>query len=114
MSNQLSNVLGVPIPYDLKRQLDVRSQKLGADKRTSSDIQYLANRNCWVRLVSSVRIKDLEYFRKYFPDLYLKDHDSLAKKFILFAGTSEYTKIPGARCFLFITIYLVDILPLEV
>jgi len=92
MSNQLSNVLGVAIPYDLKRQLDVRSQKLGAEKRTSSDIQYLANRNCWVRLVSSVRIKDLEYFRKYFPDLDLKDHDSLAKKFILFAGTSEYAK----------------------
>ena len=92
MSNQLSNVLGVPIPYDLKRQLDVRSQKIGADTRSSDDIQYLANRSCWLRLVSSVRIKDLEYFRKYFPGLDVKDPDSLAKKFVLFAGTSEYVK----------------------
>ena len=92
MSNQLSNVLGVPIPYDLKRQLDVRSQKLGADTRSSDDIQYLANKSCWLRLVSSVRIKNLEYFRKYFPGLDVKDQDSLAKKFVLFAGTSEYVK----------------------
>ena len=92
MSNQLSNVLGVAIPYDLKRQLTIRSQKIGADTRSSDDIQYLANKSCWVRLVSSVRIKDLEYFRKYFPNLDVKDPDSLAKKFILFAGTSEYIK----------------------
>jgi hypothetical protein len=92
MSNQLSNVLGVAIPYDLKRQLTIRSQKIGADTRSSDDIQYLANKSCWVRLVSSVRIKNLEYFRQYFPNLDINDQDSLAKKFILFAGTSEYVK----------------------
>jgi len=92
MSNQLSNVLGVAIPYDLKRQLSIRSEKLGAENRTSNDIEYLANKSCWVRLVSSVRIKDIQYFKKYFPDLGITDGDSLAKKFILFAGTSEYTK----------------------
>ena len=92
MSNQLSNVLGVAIPYDLKRQMSVRSQKLAADTRSSNDLEYLANKSCWVRLVSSVRIKDVQYFKRYFPNLDITDGDSLAKKFILFAGTSEYKK----------------------
>jgi hypothetical protein len=92
MSNQLSNVLGVAIPYDLKRQMSVRSQKLAADARSNNDLEYLANKSCWVRLISSVRIKDVQYFKRYFPNLDITDGDSLAKKFILFAGTSEYKK----------------------
>jgi len=92
MSNQLSNVLGVAIPYDLKRQMSVRSQKLAADTRSNNDLEYLANKSCWVRLISSVRIKDVQYFKRYFPNLDITDGDSLAKKFILFAGTSEYKK----------------------
>jgi hypothetical protein len=90
MSNQISNVLGVAIPYDLKRQLSVRSSKVSNDTRTSDDVLYLANKTCWVRLVSSVSIKDLQAFRKYFPDLDVKDPNALAKKFVLFGGTSEY------------------------
>jgi hypothetical protein len=90
MSNQISNVLGVAIPYDLKRQLSIRSTKVSNDTRTSDDVLYLANKTCWVRLVSSVSIKDLQAFRKYFPDLDVKDPNALAKKFVLFGGTSEY------------------------
>lgn len=90
MSNQISNVLGVAIPYDLKRQLMIRSKKLEADHRSDDDVTYLLNKSCWVRLVSSVNVVDLEYFRKYFPDLDLTKPDSLAKKFVLFGGTSEY------------------------
>jgi len=96
MSNQISNVLGVAIPYDLKRQMSVRSQKLAADTRSSNDLEYLANKSCWIRLVSSVRIKDIQYFKRYFPNLDVNDGDSLAKKFVLFAGTSEYKKSESA------------------
>jgi hypothetical protein len=93
MSNKISNVLGVALPVELRDQIDLRSKKNSLDQRDNENIIYLTNKSCWVRLVSSIKINDsdeLKYFQTYFPTLDLKDPDSLAKKFVLFAGTSYY------------------------
>lgn len=104
MAIKLSNVIGAPFADYVLRQLVVRTYNsstgttaLGA--RTNDQVLYLANKNAWARLVSSVDI--------YFPpganetyDAYIQrlgieksgrygNADSLAKNWILQAGLSK-------------------------
>lgn len=99
MDNKISNVIGVPIPQWLVEQFNVRSKKGSTyDRRGTQELQFLANKTAWVRLVSSIDIKgdDLEYFYRYTSTdsnaSQIKDNSSLAKNYILFAGTSKYVK----------------------
>lgn len=110
MDNKISNVIGVPIPQWLVEQFRVRSKKgAGYDQRDVNELQFLANKTAWVRVVSSVNIggNDLLHFSKYFASESpftlssiegklkagpIKTADSLAKQFILFSGTSKYQK----------------------
>jgi hypothetical protein len=99
MSNKISNVLGVPIPSPLAQQLQVRSRKnVGGSQsdnfyRDNDNLVYLANKTSWVRLFSSVNVKgeDLDYFKNNFG-LALTDPTDLAKQFVLFGGTSQFSK----------------------
>jgi hypothetical protein len=103
MSNKISNVLGVPIPVPLRLQLAVRSRKnLGLKEqnyyRDNDNLVYLANKTSWVRLVSSINVteEDFDYFKTEFPNLHLTNPEDLAKKFVLFGGTSFYGKLQDA------------------
>jgi len=98
MDNKISNVIGVPIPQWLVNQFNVRSSK-GATytKRNVEELQFLSNKTAWVRVVSSVNIKDedLSYFSKNTGQSQIDKESSLSENFILFAGTSKYQKQEG-------------------
>lgn len=98
---RVSNVLGTPVFQWVINQLGTRAENNSKDTRDDSNLIYLANKTGWFRIVSSVRTPEQDYNKqnsktyKYFKDLYpndIKDQDSLAKKFVLFAGTSAYEK----------------------
>jgi hypothetical protein len=113
MSNKIGNVMGVPLPYPVRTQLQMRSTKnnpvsLGGLpgtydwNRDMDNVKYRANKSSWVRLVSSVDISgdDFETYRKMMPPgIQLKTPSDLAKNFILSAGTSIYEGSPttGAK-----------------
>ena len=115
MDNKISNVIGVPIPQWLIEQFRVRSEKgAGYNQRDVSELQFLANKTAWVRLVSSVEVSgdDNRYFSKYLKDekliRYLIEENpktfstsvnSLAKNFILFSGTSKYQKSADGKSY---------------
>jgi hypothetical protein len=93
MNNKVSNILGVAIPVELRKQFSIRSRKKSTDSRSTDDITYIANNTCWIRLVSSVLVKNesfISYIKPFFPEIDIKTPDALAKKFVLFAGSSEY------------------------
>lgn len=94
LSNKLSNIIGTRIPQWIINQLTQRSVKGSLDSRNNDNLLYLTNKTSWVRLVSSVRLNEDKL--KYFKDLYsneftFEDGDSLAKNFVLYAGTSAYS-----------------------
>jgi peptidoglycan hydrolase FlgJ len=88
--NQICNIAGYPMYSWASDQLKKRSEILSNQNRTEDQINYLGNKGAWIRVVSSVNLEDS--FIKYFKEQYDIDAtgDSLAKKFILFGGTSTY------------------------
>ena len=88
--NQICNIAGYPMYSWAIAQLKKRSEILSNQNRTEDQINYLGNKGAWIRVVSSVNLEDS--FIKYFKEQYDIDAtgDSLAKKFILFGGTSTY------------------------
>ena len=102
LSNQISNVMGVVIPPPIRTQLHIRSKRNSAKKiDASSDIENRenilsrANKTCFVRLVSSVSVKDENITRYLNENLVILDEsdaDSFAKNFVLFGGSSAYNQ----------------------
>ena len=99
MSEMLSNVIGAPFPEHVLKQLELRaihnSTGYGSvPTRSNNEILFLANKSAWVKLTSSIRIKlPPEKLEAYYRALELniadyKNEDSLAKNWILEAGTS--------------------------
>jgi hypothetical protein len=107
MATKLSNVIGSPFKESVLRQLSIRARRNSTVNRSNDEILYLANKTAWVRLTSSVNIVTpptqdilagvgaLEGFGNYlfYQALGLNpvdypSPDSLAKKWILEAGTS--------------------------
>lgn len=94
MSNtKITNVIGVPIPQWLINQFNERANQHGQSYRDTDSLIYLSNKSAWVRAVSSVNVEqpDIDFFSKNYG-ISQKDATSLAKTFILFAGTSKYRK----------------------
>ena len=105
MGDVLSNVIGAPFSQYIIDQLNIRAANGSSVNRSNEQILYLANKLSWTRLTSSVRIKPAKDINgneqplsKFYANLfngeippgdYSKD-DSLAKNWILQAGTSEY------------------------
>ena len=55
------NIVGEPLDDFVAKQVEVRQKKQFSGKkslRTNEDIQYLTNRNAWVKLASSVKIEE--------------------------------------------------------
>lgn len=92
LDNKISNIIGAKLPQWVLDQLGTRSNKNTQDSRDNDNLLYLANKSAWVRLVSSIDIKDddLRYFKKNVGDTTITKENSLAKEFVLFGGTSKY------------------------
>jgi GH24 family phage-related lysozyme (muramidase) len=90
---KFTNIVGVPLKEYVKKQLYTRSfQGSTIDSRTNDQILYLANKNCWIRLVSFVNVGD-EQLRKNL-DIEGKQKAGtpidVSKQWVLFGGTSYY------------------------
>jgi len=101
---KLSNVIGAPFSDYVLLQLYIRAAQNSTVSRSNDDILFLANKTGWARLVSSVNIelqptsnllkltdKDYKtYYSRFNLDSTLSYNapDSLAKNWILEAGTS--------------------------
>jgi len=98
LDNKISNVLGAALPNWLKDQLKLRSDYNTQENRDDSNILYLANKTAWIRVVSSVNINgerdkvstDMDYFKNTLGISDINNPEDLAKKYVLFGGTSQY------------------------
>ena len=99
LDNKISNILGAAMPEWLKRQLKVRSEGNSRDVRDDDNLRYLMNKTAWVRLISSVNINsknksdqasaDFKWFEEQLG-IKLNEPADLAKRYILYGGTSKY------------------------
>jgi hypothetical protein len=101
-TERLSNVVGAPFAEFVLTQLDIRTRRnsIGTGvngRRSTQEVLFLANKMSWVKLTSSVRIQtnreqyqDLSsFYQAYQLDTtQYNQPDSLAKNWILQAGTS--------------------------
>ncbi len=91
------NIIGEPIDGYVQQQIALRqfSQFSGYEySRTSPELQYLTNRNAWIKLASSVEITNAGL--KKLTNINIENANNflgtgLAKKAILFNTLSEYT-----------------------
>ena len=92
LDNNISNIIGKKLPQWVLNQLETRSNQNSRDSRDNENILYLANKSAWVRLVSSINLSesDQKYFKGIVGDISITSPESLAKEFVLFAGTSKY------------------------
>lgn len=100
MGEVLSNVIGAPFSQYVIDQLNLRASVGSTANRSNQEILYLANRMSWTRLTSSVRIKPAKNqpLSKFYSNLFngqippgdYTEASSLAKNWILQAGTAEY------------------------
>ena len=100
MGDVLSNVIGAPFSQYIIDQLKLRAANGSSADRSNEQVLYLANKMSWTRLCSSVRIKpeNNQPLSKFYANLFngqvppgdYSQDSSLAKNWILQAGTSEY------------------------
>jgi hypothetical protein len=91
LDNKISNIIGTKLPQWLLNQIQTRSIAGARDSRDNDNLLFLANKSCWVRLVSSVNLanqNDVNYFNRIAGNI--SKADDLAKQFVLFGGTSKY------------------------
>ena len=96
----LSNVIGAPFNQYIIDQLNIRAALGSSQNRTDQQVLYLANKMSWTRLSSSIRVKPAngQPLQKFYANLFdgqlppgdYSNADSLAKNWVLEAGTSRY------------------------
>jgi len=85
---------GDPIPPYVKTQIDKRQSFYGSgvtSNRTPQQINYINNNSSWVKLASGVNVSLTALSNAQLPSSL--SGKKLSEKYVLFAGTSEYT--PG-------------------
>jgi len=100
MGDVLSNVIGAPFSPYIIEQLKLRASLGSTNNRTNEQILYLANKMSWTKLSSFVNIKPAQEqpLSKFYANLFdgqtppgdYSKPNSLAKNWILQAGTTEY------------------------
>ena len=95
VDNRTSNALGVPIPVWIVKQLDKRSRELSVENGASNNnLLFRANRSSWVRMVSSVDIREKKDNPNRKDFIRGKANSTLAKEYVLQAGISKYASRP--------------------
>lgn len=99
--DKICNIAGYPIYKWTARQLQKRSQ-LGSvtTQRTDDNLGYLANKNAWVRVISSVDLNKsidqpgghlTKHIKGLMPNSFIDiSKENLSKNFILYGGTSTW------------------------
>ena len=94
------NIIGEEIEDFVSEQIDIRQSNqfggYGNTLRTPEQLQYLNNRNAWVKLASSVKIASSDAGRRKLTSIKIQNPDSylgakLAESAILFNTLSSYT-----------------------
>ena len=93
---KLSNVIGAPFSEAVLKQLYIRAAHNSTINRSNEEVLFLANKTGWARLVSSVNITlSSDQLKNYYTTLGIvgdaalnKNEDTLAKNWILEAGTA--------------------------
>ena len=89
----MEDIVGAPFSNWVKRQIDKRQEILGKSQRSPEEIQFLSNKNSWIRVASSVNLTE------DIADDQIKDQnllsDTLAKGFILFGGITPAKDNPN-------------------
>lgn len=88
------NIFGEGFPKEIINQVEQRQKAYGSGytsaPRTPDQIIYLNGNTSWCKLISSVDVKNIDLLNNpTIQDINLKE-DELAKKFVLFNGTSEF------------------------
>ena len=92
------NIVGEPFEDFVEKQIDVRQKAQFSGKnslRNDKNLQYLTNRNAWVKLASSVKIEATERLQKIFGTGNTQANQFPGTKFaesaVLFNTLSTYT-----------------------
>jgi hypothetical protein len=86
-----TNIAGSPFQPYVDTQIEKRRKLVNKDYRNSSELQWLTNRNAWIRVSSGANVI---YGNKKYGGL---EGDALSKKYILQAGLVDHTD--GAQSF---------------
>ena len=90
----MSNLIGESFPPEIVKQIESRQKVYGALNRSNDQIRYMNGNTAWVRLSSAVKISSQiqdasgSYISSSFSQF--GGGDELAKKWVLFGGTSLY------------------------
>jgi hypothetical protein len=83
-----TNIAGSPFQPYVATQIEKRKQLVNTENRSSQELQWLTNKNVWIRVSSGVNVK---YDNNKFGGLH---GDALSKKYILQAGLIDHTEGP--------------------
>lgn len=83
-----TNIAGSPFQPYVATQIEKRKQLVDKENRSSQELQWLTNKNVWIRVSSGANVL---YGNKRFGGL---EGDALSKKYILQAGLVDHTGGP--------------------
>jgi hypothetical protein len=83
-----TNIAGSPFQPYVATQIEKRKKLVDNENRNSQELQWLTNKNVWIRVSSGANVSP---GNKRFEGL---EDDALSKKYILQAGLAEYTEKP--------------------
>lgn len=83
-----TNIAGSPFQQYVDTQIEKRKKLVDKENRSSQELQWLTNKNVWVRVSSGANVL---YGNKRFGGL---EGDALSKKYILQAGLIDHTESP--------------------
>ena len=87
-------IIGEKLKKYVSDQIKVRQEKLAPDyKKTDGDLVYFNSKTSWIKLASAVevskqKLKEIGFTKN--EDQEVLQQDGLAKRYILFGGTSNY------------------------
>ena len=84
-----TNIAGTPFQPYVTQQIEKRKELIKKENRSSSDLQWLTNKNVWIRISSGADVND---DNSDFDDLGDVKKDKLSKKYILQAGLVDHTQ----------------------
>jgi len=85
-SKNYTNIAGSTFQPFVKKQLEIRKSVVSKEDRTSSDLQWLTNRNLWVRISSGTDVDQNN-------TLFSERGDTLSRKYILQAGLTDHSEV---------------------
>jgi hypothetical protein len=83
-----TNIAGTPFQPYVTKQIEKRKELIKTENRSSSDLQWLTNKNVWIRISSGA---DVEDSNTNFDDLGEVKGQKLARKYILQGGLFKDT-----------------------